>query len=108
MKIAFDLDDTVFTQGSPDNKYRDSVPKPEMIEMVNALYDEGHEIYFFSARHFQHYKYTTEVLKEAGAKYHGLVLNKISVHLFVDDRGFHWTDGKKEDLLKRIEGMKND
>jgi len=107
MKIAFDLDDTVFTQGNPANDYRDSFPKPHMIELVNKLYDEGHEIYFFSARHFKHFKYTTEVLEEAGAKYHGLVLNKISVHLFVDDRGFHWTDGREDDLLKRIEKMED-
>lgn len=107
MKIAFDLDDTVLTQGSPDNNYRDSKAKPHMVEVVNKLYDEGHEIYFFTARHFKHFVYTEQVLKEAGFKYHGLVLNKISVHLFVDDRGFRWEDGKEEELFELVEKMES-
>tara|TARA_A100001011_G_C14234549_1_gene810382 strand:+ start:607 stop:951 length:345 start_codon:yes stop_codon:yes gene_type:complete len=105
MKIAFDLDDTVLTQGSPDLNYKDSEVKPEMLAYVNALYDDGHEIYFFSARHFKHYVYTDNFLKNAGFKYHGLVLNKPSVDLFVDDRGFRWDGDRRQELLYLIDSI---
>ena len=105
MKIAFDLDHTVLTQGSPDNNYKDSAVKPGMVEYVNSFYDKGHEIYFFTARHFKHHVYTDQFLRDAGFKFHGLYLNKISVHLFVDDRGFRWEDGREQELIDLVDSM---
>ena len=105
MKIAFDLDNTVLTQGSPDNNYEDSEIKPGMVDYVNKLYDKGHEIYFYTARHFKHHVYTDNYLKNCGFKYHGLYMNKISVDLFVDDRAFRWKDGLEDDLTDLINSM---
>ena len=105
MKIAFDLDDTVLTQGSPEKDYRDSELKPGMLGFVNALYDDGHEIYFFSARHFKHYIYTDNFLKDAGFKFHGLILNKPSVDIFVDDRGFRWDKDRRQEFLYLIDTL---
>ena len=108
MKIAFDLDNTVLTQGSPDNDYRDSRMKGDMLNLVNKLHDEGHEIYFFTARHFKHFDYTKNFLDSCGFKYTGLVMNKISCDLYVDDKGFRWSDSEKdeESLLKLINKLK--
>lgn len=106
MKIAFDIDGTVCTQGSPENNYEDSCPIPEMILVVNKLFLDGHEIYFFTARHFKHFVNTKNMLESAGFHYHGLIMNKPSVDLFIDDRGFRMNNNIPE-LLKLIEEMKN-
>jgi hypothetical protein len=102
MKIAFDIDGTCLTQGSPDNDYRDSYPIKDMILLVNSLYDEGNEIYFFTARHFKHFVWTKKQLDDAGFKYHGLVMNKISCDLYVDDKGFRWTGKEHSELLDMV------
>ncbi len=105
MKIAFDLDNTVLTQGSPENNYIDSQVKDGMVEFVNSLYNQGHEIYFFTARHFKHHVYTDNFMRKSGFKFHGIYLNKISVDLFVDDRAFRWEDGKENELSNLIKNM---
>jgi hypothetical protein len=108
MRIAFDIDNTVITQGSPGNEYNDVSCKENMVDVVNKLYDDGHEIYFFTARHFKHFLKTEKMLKEYGFKYHGLVMNKISCNLFVDDRGFRWEDGREKELFDLVEELKNE
>lgn len=101
MKIAFDIDGTVLTQGTPEHNYDGCEPLPGMVDVVNDLYDAGHEIYFFTARHFKHFVKTDNMLKAYGFKYHGLVMNKISCDLFVDDRGFRM-DNNIDELKKLI------
>lgn len=109
MKIAFDIDGTVMTQGSPEKDYRDSEPMPEMVEYVNELYENGHEIYFFTARHFKHFVYTNQSLLNAGFKFHGLVMNKISCDLYIDDRGFRFDKAELIDInLLRINKVINE
>lgn len=105
MKIAFDIDNTVTTQGTPELDYRDAIVIPEMLELVNELYEQGHEIYFFTARHFKYFEYTQRYLISAGFKFTGLVMNKISCDLYVDDRGFRFSDNIEE--LKKIIGKVN-
>lgn len=109
MKIAFDIDGTVLTQGHPELDYHDSVVIPEMLEMVNNLYLEGHEIYFFTARHFKHFVYTKCILDQYGFKYHGLIMNKPSVDLYVDDKGFRMKNNIEElkQLLQELKNGKN-
>ena len=105
IRIAFDLDNTLASQGSPKENYRDSLLQEDMIKLVNELYDKGHEIYIFTARHFKHFKYTDETLKKSGLKYTGLVMNKINCDLFVDDRGFRWQQGRSKDLITLIQEL---
>lgn len=104
MKIAFDIDGTVFTQGNPEKDYRDAEVLTEMVEVVNELYWAGHEIYFYTARHFKHFIFTDQALKKAGFKYHGLVMNKISCDLYVDDKGFRMNNniGELKELIKDL------
>lgn len=105
MKIAFDIDGTVLTQGSPELDYRDAIVIPEMLFFVNELFEQGHEIYFFTARHFKYFRHTKESLDLAGFKYHGLVMNKISCDLYVDDKGFRMNQNLGE--LKELIGSLN-
>lgn len=106
MKIAFDIDGTIFTQGKPELNYTDAKPIPEMVSVVNELYDAGHEIYLFTARHFKHFLYTEKCLKAAGFKYHGLVMNKISCDLYIDDKGFRMENNNIQELKDLIERIK--
>lgn len=107
MKIAFDLDNTVLTQGSPEKNYTDSFVKDGMVDFVNSFYEQGHEIYFFTARHFKHHIYTDNFLRNCGFKFHGLYLNKISVDLYVDDRAFRWEDGMEKQLFNLVDKLEN-
>lgn len=107
MKIAFDIDGTVLTQGSPEKDYRDSAPISQMVSLVNELYYAGHEIYFFTARHFKHFKYTKKQLDAAGFKYEGLIMNKPSCDLYVDDKGFRMEKNNQEELKKLINELSN-
>lgn len=107
MKIAFDIDGTVMTQGSPEKEYRDAIPLPNMVSLVNELHYAGHEIYFFTARHFKHFKYTKESLEKAGFKFDGLIMNKPACDLYIDDRGFRMKQDNQEELKQIIDGLTN-
>ena len=104
MKIAFDLDNTVYSQGTTDKKYTDAVVRPYMIEYVNKLYDDGHEIYFYTARHFNYFIFTDNQLKKDGFKYHGLILGKFNYDLLIDDRALRFSGNTDiiDDIIKEL------
>jgi len=112
MRIAIDIDGTVATQGSPENNYRDSVVKPEMVKFVNNLYEQEIEVIFYTARHNKHHVYTEQFLRDAGFKFHFLYCSKISYDLLLDDKAFRWDNEIQnimmdaETLIKELE-MKN-
>ena len=78
---------------------------PDALETLNRWYDEGHMIYFFTARTEAHREITEVWLKKHGFKYHGIVMGK--------PRGgnYHWIDnhlvratrynGKFTDLIEK-------
>lgn len=105
MKIAFDIDGTVLTQGSPQQDYTDAKLIPEMLSVVNELYLQGHEIYFFTARHFKYFLMTKNTLDQVGFLYHGLIMNKPSVDLYIDDKGFRMEQNIPElkALIRKLE-----
>lgn len=59
---------------------------PDVLEVVNTWYDEGHIITFFTSRTEEHREVTARWLKKHGFKYHGLLFGK--------PRGgnYHWID----------------
>lgn len=83
----------------------DCAPYPDAREIINAWYDEGHIITFFTARTEDLREITERWLKQHDFKYHGLIMNK--------PRGgnYHWVDnnlvrasrfsGKFTDLVVR-------
>lgn len=78
---------------------------PDALETLNKWYDEGHLIYFFTARTEDHREVTEAWLDEHGFKYHGMIMGK--------PRGgnYHWIDnhlvratrynGKFTDLVEK-------
>ncbi len=59
---------------------------PDALEIINAWYEEGHIITFFTSRTNEHFTITTKWLDKNGFKYHGLLVGK--------PRGgnYHWID----------------
>jgi hypothetical protein len=75
MKIYVDIDETIcFYDG--EREYPNAVPSKENIAKINKLYDEGHEITYWTARGtvtgFNWFKVTQEQLSKWGCKYHHL------------------------------------
>jgi len=86
MKIYVDIDDTIcfYDDGldkySGGRDYKKAVINLENVKKINILYDEGHEITYWTARGYvsgiDWYDVTKNQLKEWGCKYHHLSVGK--------------------------------
>jgi len=97
MTYVFDIDGTICDQAAPF--YENARPFVDRITKINALYDDGHTIVYFTARGMgrhqnnmflavqDFYELTSNQLKNWGAKYHHLFLGKPSGDVYVDDKG---------------------
>jgi carbamoyl-phosphate synthase large subunit len=89
MKYCFDIDGTICT--NTFGKYDDAEPFEPMIAKVNALYEQGHSIIFFTARGTTTGKdwraLTEKQLNQWGVKYHKVIFGKPEADIFIDDRG---------------------
>jgi len=91
MKVIYvDVDETICI--TPDNPrdYYASVPRKDMIQKVNKLFDEGNRIVYWTARGSRSginwYDLTQKQLNEWGAKYHELRCDKPYYDIFYDDK----------------------
>ena len=98
LTYCFDIDNTICH--SPDTgPYDKSTPYTKRIEKVNDLYDQGHTIFFMTARgmgrtnndqikaHEEMYEFTKKQLDSWNVKYHQLFLGKPGADKFIDDKG---------------------
>ena len=104
MNYCFDLDDTICNTPKLENGkpgYLKATPIPFMVEQVNHLYDEGHNIRIQTARGrgsgIDHTQLTREQLDRWGVKYHELepMFHKPTADLFIDDKGINVEDWRK-------------
>lgn len=92
IRWVFDLDGTICdTTYDPDTyAYIESVPRKEVVEKINELYDMGEHITIFTARGAVHKKdwgpETKKQLEDWGVKYHELRFGKPGGEIYVDDR----------------------
>lgn len=104
MIYCFDVDGTLCT--NTEGEYEKAVPFPEVIEQVNRLYDEGHEILLLTARGSTtniDWRTTTErQLQEWGVKYHRLYLGKPTAHVYIDDKAINLADWVKQGFDARL------
>ena len=90
MKIYVDIDETIcFYDG--ERNYPEAVPHYENISKINKMYDEGHEIIYWTARGgttgLDWTELTTEQLESWECKYHDLrVGTKPHYDLWIDDK----------------------
>ena len=93
MIIYMDIDGTIChtDQSLPaPQKYEEARPIPERIAKVNALYDAGHNITYWTARgntsQADYMGLTMRQLEAWGCKYHSIKMGKPSFDLLVDDK----------------------
>jgi hypothetical protein len=90
MKVYVDIDETIcFYSG--ERNYPDALPLPENISKINKLYDEGHEITYYTARGtvtgIDWEIITKNQLEKWGCKYHVLSIGtKPAYDLLICDK----------------------
>ena len=89
MKYIVDIDGTICTW-EKDGRYENAQPFKERIEVINRLYDDGHQIHYWTARGANSkrdlYDLTESQLKEWGVKYHSLRCDKPAYDIWIDDK----------------------
>ncbi|MCD6288309.1 MAG: acylneuraminate cytidylyltransferase [Candidatus Hydrogenedentes bacterium] len=87
--FCFDIDG-VLAELTPDCQYDQAGPITDNVELVNALYDQGHTIVLFTARGtvtgIDWADVTKKQMEQWGVKYHELLFGKPSADYYVDDR----------------------
>lgn len=95
--FVFDLDGTICSQ-EKSGEYHLAKPIVPMIEKVNKLFDEGHEILIFTARGMRTYgtralavqalgEMTANWLDDNGVRYTRLQFGKPPGDFYIDDKG---------------------
>jgi len=87
---------------------RSARPIPEAIAKINAWYDQGHYICFFTARTDEHRAITEDWLRRHGVKFHQVIYNKPRAKLgeeyhYIDDRPIRATTykGRFTDFVRK-------
>lgn len=84
-----DVDDTICFYGD-EREYGLAEPNHENIAKINALYDKGHSIIYWTARGSRSgvdwSELTAKQLAEWGAKFHEVQCNKLYFDVLIDDR----------------------
>ena len=94
--IMVDIDDTICFHDAEGKGPRDySLAKPylDRIAKINALYEEGHTIIYWTARGtmtgINWFKLTLNQLYVWGCKFHELRMGKPAYDLFIDDKNIN-------------------
>tara|TARA_Y100000310_G_scaffold81051_1_gene77687 strand:- start:1020 stop:1388 length:369 start_codon:yes stop_codon:yes gene_type:complete len=91
MTIYVDIDGTICT--STNGNYKEAEPLFNNIKKINKLYDRGNTIIYWTARGsitgIDWTELTTIQLKEWGAKYHKISLNKPHFDLYICDKSIN-------------------
>jgi len=103
MKYVVDIDDTIC---SHEKDYRDAQPFNNIISHFNKLYDEGHTIWYFTARGTETgidwREVTEKQFEQWGVKYHNLLFGKPSADIYVDDKA-----ALPEDIVRSHDNRRN-
>lgn len=88
---CFDIDGTLCTNTEGD--YEDAQPFADRIQVVNRLYDDGHQVLLLTARGsttgIDWRDVTEKQMADWGVRYHQLYLTKPSAHIYIDDKAFN-------------------
>lgn len=88
-RFCFDIDGVIATI-VPDKQYDLAGPQPDVIEIINSLYDHGHHIILFTARGsltgIEWTEVTRKQLRDWGVKYHELIFGKPAADYYIDDK----------------------
>lgn len=91
MIYMVDIDGTICRSIRAD--YATAVPMKDRIEKINRLFDEGHEIHYWTARGgttgLDWSDLTKQQLDTWGCKYTSLKMGKPSYDMWIDDRAIN-------------------
>ena len=91
MKYLVDIDGTICNSGNSD--YPNAVPILDRIAHFNALFDQGHEVHYWTARGGNSGKDWSELtmkqLTQWGVKYTTARTGKPSYDLWIDDKAIN-------------------
>ena len=96
MIIFVDIDDTICR--SPRNidgtsRYQDAKPLIRRIQKINDLFDEGHEVHYWTSRGMttgiDWSDITKKQLSEWGCKFTSIKMNKPMYNWWIDDKAFN-------------------
>lgn len=99
MRYIVDIDDTICV--SPTGKdgkrdYTQAVPLNHRIDIINKLYDEGHEIHYWTSRGMATNRDFTELTKQQlidwGCKFHSVKMKKPMYDVWIDDKAINPED----------------
>jgi len=113
--FCFDIDNIICK--TSQSNYKKSTPNIRVIKLINALYDQGHQIKIFTARFMGRnneniYKakksgflFTKKQLSKWNIKYHKLIFGKPTYDFFIDDRAMGYKT-KWINEIKKISRIK--
>jgi hypothetical protein len=88
MKYIVDIDQTICRTSYGDYPY--SQPWPDRIAKINALYDQGHEIHYWTSRGgisgIDWTEFTVKQLESWGCKYTTIKTGKPVYDIWIDDK----------------------
>lgn len=91
MIYIVDIDGTICKSTKPD--YNTAVPLVDRIAKINKLFDEGHQVYYWTARGgttgIDWSELTKKQLDSWGCKYTGLNMNKPVYDMWIDDKAIN-------------------
>jgi len=92
MKYMVDIDGTIVSNTDNSN-YHEAVPMMDRIAHFNLLYDQGHEIHYWTARGSQSgkdwFKLTVQQLAQWGVKYTTANTGKPAYDIWIDDKAIN-------------------
>lgn len=104
LKLCIDIDNTI-TVWNDNRDYENFKPDPEMVSIINALYDQGHHITLYTARGMGSVgpgRIAQEIvpgllinLEKIGLKYHELLTHKPVYDWIIDDKAMSPNDFKR-------------
>lgn len=106
-RYCFDIDGVICETEGTD--YHGALPRREVIERINRLYDAGHEIVLQTARgmgtlggdlarvHEAWYAFTVEQMRGFGLRFHALYLGKTHADFYIDDKGMNVVDWLRDE-----------
>tara|TARA_B100000123_G_scaffold272193_1_gene253965 strand:- start:780 stop:1097 length:318 start_codon:yes stop_codon:yes gene_type:complete len=97
MIYYIDIDGTICEdipmKGKNESTYRAQMPFEDRIAQINKLYDEGHEIHYWTARGATSGKNWTDLTREQlaqwGCKYTALHMGKPFFDIYICDKSFN-------------------
>lgn len=109
--FVFDIDNTICK--TKDSRYSKSIPKKNVINLINKLKKNGHEIKIFTSRYMgrnndnsnlvkkKYYNSVKKYLNKWGLEYDKLILGKPSYDYFIDDKTLNPKNSNLKNFFKK-------